>query len=310
MCACRWSPTIWGEKTVLRLLDKSRALMKLSDLGMQPATHELYSKLARSPFGMLIVSGPTGSGKTTTLYATLSEINPRRAQRDDDRRSRRIRDARRSTSCRSTSRRSVTFANGLKSILRQDPDVILVGEMRDLETARIAVQSALTGHLVLSSLHATDTIAAFYRLLNMGIETFAVASAIVGMVAQRLVRRMCTDCQVVYDPSPEEAMFYDTFGGEEKALFREGQRLRQVLRHRLLRPHRHLRGSAHQRQDPSSPGGKGVTPNELRDLAVGNGLRTLAQQAMRACRHATSPRSTRCSAPCTSPKAEPCDRLS
>ena len=160
----------------MRLLDKSRPLYKGADLGMPADTHEAWGKLVRSPFGMVVCVGPTGSGKTTTLYATLGEIN------STERNIMTIEDPVEYVfpsinQIQINEQAGVTFADGLQSILRQDPDVILVGEIRDAETARIAVQSALTGHLVLSSLHATDTAAALHRFLDMGIEAFLVASA-------------------------------------------------------------------------------------------------------------------------------------
>jgi type IV pilus assembly protein PilB len=203
---------ISGEKVVMRLLDKSRPLYKLAQLGMPDDTAAKFEALLRSPYGMVICAGPTGSGKTTTLYASLGEIN------SPERNLMTIEDPVEYTfptinQIQINEQAGITFANGLRSILRQDPDVILVGEVRDVDTARIAVQSALTGHMVLSSLHATDTIAALYRLLDMGIETFLVASAVSAVVAQRLVRRICTYCREPYDPSPEELAFLNTFAG-------------------------------------------------------------------------------------------------
>ncbi len=187
--------TIWGEKTVLRLLDRTRSLYRLADLGMPPDSGALYSRLVNSPYGMIIVGGPTGSGKTTTLYATLSEINR------PDINVMTIEDPveyifPKVNQIQINEQAGMTFATGLKSILRQDPDVILVGEVRDVETARIAVQSALTGHRVFSSVHAIDAVSSLYRLLDMGIEPFLITSAIVGVVAQRLVRRICTSCAI------------------------------------------------------------------------------------------------------------------
>jgi type IV pilus assembly protein PilB len=214
--------TIRGEKAVLRLLDKSKPLFRLRDLGMAPDVNETYSKLIRSPFGMVICTGPTGSGKTTTLYATLSEIN------HSERNIMTIEDpveyifpSINQIQIREQS--GITFAGGLKSILRQDPDVILVGEMRDAETARIAVQSALTGHFVLSSLHATDAASALTRLLDMGIEEFLIASSVIGIVGQRLLRRTCRACRVPYQPSSEEMAFYQQSDGKPKQQFFHGE---------------------------------------------------------------------------------------
>ncbi len=192
---------IWGEKIVLRLLDKSGAVFKLNDLGMPPSTHAIYSELMRSPFGMVICAGPTGSGKTTTLYATLGEIDTvgRNVMTIEDPVEYVFPDV---NQIQINEQSGVTFASGLKAILRQDPDVILVGEIRDVDTARIAVQSALTGHFVLSSLHATDAASALQRFLDMGIEPFLIASSVLAVVGQRLVRRICPECRVPFEPSP------------------------------------------------------------------------------------------------------------
>jgi type IV pilus assembly protein PilB len=204
---------VGGEKVVMRLLDKSRPAYRLSQLGMRDGTVDRFESLLRSPYGMVICAGPTGSGKTTTLYASLSELNT------PDRNIMTIEDPVEYVfptinQIQINEQAGITFANGLRSILRQDPDVILVGEVRDVDTARIAVQSALTGHFVLSSLHATDAVSALHRLLDMGIEAFLVASAITGVVAQRLVRRTCTYCKQPYEPSPDELGFLRMIGGD------------------------------------------------------------------------------------------------
>ena len=188
--------TIWGEKCVMRILDKSRSLYRLGQLGMPDDTHTTFSRIIRSPFGMVLCAGPTGSGKTTTLYASLMEIN------EPHRNIMTIEDpveyvVPSINQIQTNEAAGVTFASGLKAVLRQDPDVILVGEIRDVETARIAVQSALTGHFVLSSLHATEAVSALYRLLDMGIESFLIASSLVAVVGQRLVRRTCKRKSVV-----------------------------------------------------------------------------------------------------------------
>ena len=216
------TPTVFGEKITMRLLDKSRPLYKGADLGMPADTHEAWGKLIRSPFGMVVCVGPTGSGKTTTLYASLGDINT------SDRNIMTIEDPVEYilpsiNQIQINEQAGVTFADGLRSILRQDPDVILVGEIRDAETARIAVQSALTGHLVLSSLHATDTAAAVHRFLDMGIEAFLVASAGLGFVGQRLVRRICPSCKVPYEPTDEELAFYLEANGPDKDQFFIGE---------------------------------------------------------------------------------------
>jgi type IV pilus assembly protein PilB len=213
--------TIWGEKAVLRLLDKTRSLRALGQLGMTPATSAAFSELVRSPFGMVICAGPTGSGKTTTLYAALSEIN------DPDRNITTIEDPVEYVlpsinQIQVNAQAGITFADGLKAILRQDPDVILVGEIRDVETARIAVQSALTGHLVLSSLHATDTATALQRFRDMGIESFLITSSVIAIEAQRLVRRTCPSCKQPYEPTPAERAFFEQGTGRIKEQYWHG----------------------------------------------------------------------------------------
>lgn len=213
--------TIWGEKCVLRILDKNRSVLRLGDLGMPPATHETYSGLVKAPFGMVLCAGPTGSGKTTTLYATLSQVA------DPTKNVMTIEDPVEYVfpsinQIQTNEQAGLTFASGLKSILRQDPDVILVGEIRDVETARIAVQSALTGHLVLSSLHATDSVSALHRFLDMGIESFLIASSVLAIVGQRLVRRVCPSCKTRYTPTQEEMEFYEESGGPQKTDFYQG----------------------------------------------------------------------------------------
>jgi type IV pilus assembly protein PilB len=207
---------VGGEKVVLRLLDKSRPLFKLGQLGMPEDMSARYSALLRSPYGMVICAGPTGSGKTTTLYGSLGELN------DPERNIMTIEDPVEYSfpsinQIQINEQAGITFAGGLKSILRQDPDVILVGEVRDVETARIAVQSALTGHFVLSSLHATDAASALHRLLDMGIETFLIASSVTAVLSQRLVRRVCEHCREEYHPPPEELAFLGSIGGARPA---------------------------------------------------------------------------------------------
>jgi type IV pilus assembly protein PilB len=214
--------TIWGEKAVLRVLDKSRNLLRLGDLGMERNIHDRFSRVIRTPFGMVICAGPTGSGKTTTLYAALAEINQSEINImtvEDP-----VEYVLPSVNqIQIADVAGVTFASGLKSILRQDPDVILVGEMRDVETARIGIQSALTGHLVLTSLHATDAAGALARFLDMNIEPFLVASSVVAVVGQRLVRRICRFCKARYEPSPEDLRFYSALGGPAKFEFFHGE---------------------------------------------------------------------------------------
>lgn len=195
-------PTAFGERVVLRLLDKTSNILMLSDLGMHDERIKLLNKLIKSPYGIILVTGPTGSGKTTTLYAALSTINrpeiniitiedPIEYQMDGV------------GQIQVNPKIDLTFAAGLRSIVRQDPDVILIGEIRDRETAEIAIQSSLTGHLVFSTLHTNDASSAVTRLIDMGIEPFLVTSSIVAIIAQRLVRVLCPHCKDVYVPDEE-----------------------------------------------------------------------------------------------------------
>jgi len=193
-------PTSFGERLVVRLLDKSARLYDLRDLGMEPATLARFRQLISVDHGLVLVTGPTGSGKTTTLYAALQEIN------GDERNILTLEDPIEYqlagiSQTQVSEKKGMTFASGLRSVLRQDPDVIMIGEIRDRETAVMAIQSALTGHLVFSTLHTNDAASAVARMLDLGIEPYLLASSLVGAVAQRLVRRLCPECAA---PAPRD----------------------------------------------------------------------------------------------------------
>jgi type IV pilus assembly protein PilB len=195
-------PTIHGEKIVLRLLDKSGRKLSLRDLGFPAADYERFLRALRNPHGMILLSGPTGSGKSTTLYAGLQEL------RSESLNIMTVEDPveyqmARVNQVPVNERKKVTFATALRAFLRQDPDVIMVGEVRDAETADIAVRAALTGHLVLSSIHANDAPSTVARLVSMGVEPFMTASALTLVASQRLVRRACAQCLTSYEPAPE-----------------------------------------------------------------------------------------------------------
>jgi len=192
-------PTSFGERVVLRLLDKSASLISLSDLGLASDKLNLIENLVRSPNGIILVTGPTGSGKTTTLYAILSSINIPDINiiTIEDPIEYKIKGI---SQIQVNPKINLTFAGGLRSIVRQDPDVILVGEIRDQETAEIAVQSALTGHLVFSTLHTNDSASAITRLVDIGVEPFLISSSVLAVVAQRLIRVLCRNCKQPYTP--------------------------------------------------------------------------------------------------------------
>ncbi|MGD9496316.1 MAG: GspE/PulE family protein [Armatimonadota bacterium] len=196
-------PTYWGEKAVLRLLDKSRALVSLNQLGMSQETMQTWERLLHTRQGMLLVTGPTGSGKSTTLYASLHTIN------DDTKNITTVEDpieyqVAGVNQTQVHPRINLTFGAALRHILRQDPDIILVGEIRDLETAEMAFRASMTGHLVLSTLHTNDAPSAATRLVDMGVEPYLIASSLIGVIAQRLVRRICPRCREEVEPSDLE----------------------------------------------------------------------------------------------------------
>ena len=271
--------TVFGEKVVMRILDKNRSMIGLHELGFPRDTYAQYSKMVHAPFGMVICAGPTGAGKTTTLYATLQEIN------SSGKNVTTVEDPVEYVfpginQIQTNDQAGLTFATGLKAILRQDPDVILVGEIRDADTARIAIQSALTGHFVLSSLHGTDSVAALHRFLDMGIEAFLIASSVVGVIGQRLLRRICDSCKEPYTPGADEvAVFRQHSGGSDKTQFFHGAGCNycagtgyrdRIGVYELLRITPELRrlivGWA--------------TTEELRRLAVAQGMRTMLREAM------------------------------
>ncbi|MFW6273463.1 MAG: GspE/PulE family protein [Halanaerobium sp.] len=201
-------PTIYGEKIVIRILNRDDNLLDINKLGFRYENRERFNRLIKKPYGILLATGPTGSGKSTTLFAALSEINsptknivtiedPVEYQLDGV------------NQVQANTNTGLTFAKTLRSILRQDPDIVMVGEIRDEETAEIAIRAALTGHLVLSTLHTNDALSAITRLLDMGVPGYLVASTVIGVVAQRLVRKLCPDCKEVYEAGVEEKQFLD-----------------------------------------------------------------------------------------------------
>ena len=212
-------PTILGEKAVIRILDRERFALKLDELDFTPQNLELYRSLYSGGNGIVLLTGPTGSGKTTTLYATLTELNSdeRNIVTVEDPVEYRIAGI---NQVAVNEKAGLTFASGLRSILRQDPDIMMIGEIRDLDTAQTAIHAALTGHLVLSTLHTNSAAGAVVRLIDMGIEPFLVASALRGVVAQRLVRRICPHCKTAYAASEEEKAYLNVDAGAELTLYK------------------------------------------------------------------------------------------
>ena len=214
--------TPFGEMAVLRLLNREFTFIELSKLGFNPKSQGRYENLLKAPFGMILVAGPTGSGKTTTLYASINRIkreacniltieDPIEYQFDDV------------SQGQVNPKAGVTFASGLRTMLRLDPDVIIVGEIRDRETAQMAIEAALTGCLVLSSIHAGDAARVFSRLLYLGVEPYLLASSIVGVVAQRVIRRLCHHCCVAVEPVPDEASVYEKVMNEVLHSYQRGE---------------------------------------------------------------------------------------
>ncbi len=212
------SNTVHGEMVVLRLLDKTFAFLPLPEIGFLPGTLERYLQMVKTPFGMVLISGPTGSGKTTTQYATVNQLDSvgRNILTIEDPVEYRFANI---NQMQVNPAAGVTFATGLRACMRLDPDVILIGEIRDAETAQIATQASLTGHLVLSSVHANDTVSVVFRMIDLGVEPFLLASAVVGVVAQRMVRRVCPYCSRPIPVNPEEQAAYEQEMNEKQSEF-------------------------------------------------------------------------------------------
>ncbi|AFL68519.1 GspE/PulE family protein [Sulfurospirillum barnesii] len=218
-------PTINGESIVIRILDKSKVMIKIEDLGMHPHNYVKFEQAMHSPYGIILVTGPTGSGKTTTLYAALNAIKSVQTKiitvEDPVEYQLTL-----TQQVQVNEKANLTFASALRSILRQDPDVIMIGEIRDTETLRIAVQAALTGHLVFSTLHTNDAVSAVTRVVDMGIEPYLMSGSLIAIEAQRLVRKLCPHCKVkhtlpktaydeIKDMLPENYQFYKNTGCEK-----------------------------------------------------------------------------------------------
>jgi type IV pilus assembly protein PilB len=270
-------PSVWGEEVILRVLDRSSSLLTLEDLGFLEDTLETYTNSFRKPYGAILVVGPTGSGKSTTLYSTLSVVNDiaRKIITVEDPVEFRLGGV---SQIHVNPKTGLSFATALRSILRSDPDVVMVGEIRDTETARIAIDAAMTGHLVFSTLHTNDAPSAITRLIEMGVEPFLVASAIECVLAQRLARKLCPRCKASYDPPPEalreagirdpSATFYRAMGCNHCS--GTGYRGRIALVE-LMPMSEELERLAVERS----------SSDELRRLALAQGMRSLREDGLR-----------------------------
>ena len=216
------SNTIQGEMAVLRILDKAFAFLPLPEIGFLPDILGRYNQMVKTPFGMILISGPTGAGKTTTQYATVNTLDAigRKIITIEDPVEYHFTNI---NQMQVNPAAGITFATGLRSCMRLDPDVILVGEIRDAETSQIGTQAALTGHLVLSSVHANDTVSTIIRMIDLGLEPFLIASALIGIVAQRMVRRVCPYCSQSREVAPDEREAYEREMNEERKEFIVGE---------------------------------------------------------------------------------------
>lgn len=273
-------PTIFGEKVVIRILDKSNFILQLPELGFSDDVRAQIERLIKKPNGMLLVTGPTGSGKTTTLYALLSRLN--RPEENiitvEDPVEYRLDGI---NQVQVNPKIGLTFAEGLRAILRQDPNIIMVGEIRDRETADIAVRAALTGHLVLSTLHTNDAAGALARLVDMGVEPFLIASSVLAVTAQRLVRKICPNCKEPYRPGPDDPvrLLLNLPPDENITLYR-GRGCGQcnntgyygrVAIHELMLMNGEIRRLVNQR----------ASRDEIKEAAIRSGMRTLFQDGVR-----------------------------
>jgi len=271
-------PTVHGEMAALRFLYKMRATMSLPELGFSQESLVKYEKMLKVPYGMILISGPTGAGKTTTLYASINCLD--RVGRNiitiEDPVEYRFNNI---NQIQVNSRAGMTFASGLRSILRLDPNVILVGEIRDAETANIAVQSALTGHLVLSSIHANDAVGVVFRLLDLGVDPFMVASSLAGIVAQRMVRRVCPECARPVKVSVLDQMLYQKEAGDSRTEFLYGSGCQSCAQTGYM-GRMGLFEMLYMTDEIRTLLVKGTTNAELREAAIRGGMITLLKDGM------------------------------
>ncbi|MCK4257351.1 MAG: Flp pilus assembly complex ATPase component TadA [Halanaerobiales bacterium] len=270
-------PTIYGEKVVLRILSRSSILLSLNQLGFSMTNRRYFDEILKKPHGIILVTGPTGSGKSTTLFSALNTLNDigKNISTVEDPVEYRINGV---NQIQVNPKADLTFASALRSILRQDPDIVMIGEIRDSETASIAVKAALTGHLVLSTIHTNDASSAVTRLVDMGLEPYLVASSLSGVVAQRLVRKICPNCKERFEPTEEMRLYLGDLAQQIQFLYRgkgcpecsdTGYQGRLAI-HEVLIPDREIRMLTTQNRPTE----------DLRDVAINNGMITLKMDGL------------------------------
>lgn len=264
-------PTVYGEKIVIRLLDRSGFSFSKEDLGFEARDLNIFNKIIKQPYGIILVTGPTGSGKSTTLYTILKDLNAEEKNiiTVEDPVEYKIEGI---NQVQVNNKSGLTFAKGLRSILRQDPDIIMIGEIRDPETAEISVRASITGHLVLSTLHTNDTASTIVRLIDMGIEPYLVSTSVIGIISQRLVKKMCPSCKSIYEPSQQEKRILGLNPEDEVTLHKpvgcnkciKGYRGRVAI-YEIMDVDKDIRKLIDNR----------ATTDELKEASIKNGMKTL-----------------------------------
>lgn len=264
-------PTVYGEKIVIRLLDRNGFSFSKEDLGFEDRELKIFNKIIKQPYGIILVTGPTGSGKSTTLYTILKDLN------DEEKNIITVEDPveyklEGINQVQVNNKSGLTFAKGLRSILRQDPDIIMIGEIRDSETAEISVRASITGHLVLSTLHTNDTASTIVRLIDMGIEPYLVSTSIIGIISQRLVKRLCPSCKTSYESSSQEKKILGLNPEDKVTLYKsvgcnkciKGYRGRVAI-HEIMDIDKDIRKLIDNR----------ASTDELKEASIKNGMTTL-----------------------------------
>ncbi|MFA5525111.1 MAG: ATPase, T2SS/T4P/T4SS family [Tissierellales bacterium] len=264
-------PTVYGEKIVIRILDRDGFSFSKEDLGFEDRDLKIFNNIVRQPYGIILVTGPTGSGKSTTLYTVLKDLN------DEEKNIITVEDPveyklEGINQVQVNVKSGLTFAKGLRSILRQDPDIIMIGEIRDSETAEIAVRASITGHLVLSTLHTNDTASTVVRLIDMGVEPYLVSTSIIGIISQRLVKKLCPSCKTTYEPSIQEKKILGLKPENEAILYKpvgcnkciRGYKGRVAI-HEIMEIDKEIRKLIDNR----------ASTDELKEASIKNGMKTL-----------------------------------